>query len=173
MTERTAKSPRLRIPLLSVTSALLAFLIPGAFTGCKPTPAETQPTASTAPRLLGQIASVASDRKFVLIESYGPWTIESGTILTTRGQDNRSANLLVTGETLGRLAAADIQSGEVLRGDQVFSLHTPKPPSNAAENDTSPAPEPPRTPAEKPQPPPLPSHSPQASRPGQCSVPFS
>ncbi|HSP43080.1 MAG TPA: hypothetical protein VLO11_09430 [Luteolibacter sp.] len=80
------------------------------------------------PELVGRIASVSSDRRFVLIQSYGPWKRAAGAILTARGEDDRVANLLVTGESMGRFAAADIQSGTVATGDAVYSLHTPAPP---------------------------------------------
>lgn len=79
------------------------------------------------PRLVGRIASIPADRRFVLIQSFGKWTAEPGTILTTRGADQRSANLLVTGEALGQFAAADLQSGHVELGDAVYSQHIPKP----------------------------------------------
>jgi hypothetical protein len=79
------------------------------------------------PKLVGKIASIPADRRFVLIQSYGKWTIEAGRILTTRGKDNRSANLRVTGEALGEFAAADLQSGLVETGDAVYSQHIPKP----------------------------------------------
>ncbi|MCX6845175.1 MAG: hypothetical protein NTU84_01170 [Verrucomicrobia bacterium] len=65
----------------------------------------------------------------MLIQSFGKWTAEPGTILTTRGADQRSANLLVTGEALGQFAAADLQSGQVELGDAVYSQHIPKPPA--------------------------------------------
>ena len=80
------------------------------------------------PRLVGRIASIPADRRFVLIQSFGKWTAEPGAILTTRGADQRSANLLVTGEALGQFAAADLQSGQVELGDAVYSQHIPKPP---------------------------------------------
>lgn len=86
---------------------------------------ETKPTE--APRLVGKIASIPPEKRFVLIHSLGNWDISAGTILTTRGGDGRSANLLVTGESLGNFAAADIQSGEVELGDSVYSRHVPKP----------------------------------------------
>lgn len=79
------------------------------------------------PRLVGRIASIVPAHRFVLIQSYGRWTLESGTILTTRGDDERTANLRVTGEQQGQFAAADIQSGGVRRGDAVYTRHTPKP----------------------------------------------
>jgi hypothetical protein len=79
------------------------------------------------PKLVGRIASVPADKRFVLIQSYGKWEVESGRILTTRGLDERTANLRTTGETLGEFAAADLQSGNVEVGDAVYSQHVPKP----------------------------------------------
>lgn len=90
--------------------------------------------AATAPALIGRIASVPRAQGFVLIQSYGPWRSGIGTILTTRGPGQRSANLRVTGESLGQFAAADIQSGHVEVGDAVYSHHLPK------IDDTTPAP---------------------------------
>ncbi len=87
------------------------------------------------PKLVGRIASIPQDKRFVLIQSYGKWTVETGAILTTRGPEERTANLLVTGETLGEFAAADLQSGLVEVGDAVYSRHLVKPPA------LSPAPE--------------------------------
>ena len=81
----------------------------------------------TGPKLVGRIASVPADKRFVLIQSYGPWEIETGRILTTRGPDERTANLRTTGEKLGEFAAADLQSGTVEVGDAVYSQHVPKP----------------------------------------------
>jgi hypothetical protein len=52
---------------------------------------------------------------------------ETGQILTTRGPENRTANLRTTGEKLGEFAAADIQSGAVEPGDAVYLQHVPKP----------------------------------------------
>jgi hypothetical protein len=79
------------------------------------------------PKLIGRIASIPADRRFVLIQSYEKWNIESGKILTTRGPDDRSANLKTTGESLGEFAAADLQSGTVEVGDAVYSRHVAKP----------------------------------------------
>lgn len=79
------------------------------------------------PEMVGRIASIPADKRFVLIQSYGSWNIATGTILTTRGLDDRTANLLVTGEALGQFAAADVQSGSVEIGDAVYSRHVPKP----------------------------------------------
>jgi hypothetical protein len=90
----------------------------------KPEPAKT---VEEGPKLVGRVASIPADRRFVLIQSYGKWTIESGRILTTCGPDDRAANLRTTGETLGEFAAADLQSGTVEVGDAVYSQHIAKP----------------------------------------------
>lgn len=92
---------------------------------------------SEAPRLVGRIASVPADKRFVLIQSYGSWKIETGTILTTRGPEERTANLLVTGESLGQFAAADLQSGIAEVGDAVYSRHVPKPVPPSTEPETA------------------------------------
>ncbi|RYD17188.1 MAG: hypothetical protein EOP88_27910 [Verrucomicrobiaceae bacterium] len=80
-----------------------------------------------APKLVGRIASIPSDKRFVLIQSYGKWEQESGAILTTLGPDERTANLRVTGEKLGEFAAADLQSGNAAQGDAVYSQFVAKP----------------------------------------------
>ena len=100
----------------------------GMFKSHKPEPAKDKPT-SEAPKLIGRIASVPADKRFVLIQSYETLTVEAGMILTTRGAEERTANLLATGETLGQFAAADVQSGQVKVGDAVYSRHVPKPPA--------------------------------------------
>lgn len=94
--------------------------------------------AEEGPKLIGRIASIPADKRFVLIQSYGSWNIDSGTILTTRGLEERTANLLFTGEKLGQFAAADLQSGTVEIGDAVYSRHVPKPAPPSTETDSTP-----------------------------------
>lgn len=89
---------------------------------------EKDDSTAHAPKLVGRIASTPPDKRFVLIQSYGTWKIGQGELLTTRGPEERSANLLVTGESLNQFAAADLQSGTVEIGDAVYSRHVPKPP---------------------------------------------
>ncbi len=115
------------IPWIPLASAL-ALSACGLSKSDTPEAPEKKP-ASEAPTLVGRIASVPADKRFVLIQSYGSWNIETGTILTTRGLDERTANLLVTGESLGQFAAADLQAGRVEVGDAVYSRHVPKPES--------------------------------------------
>ncbi len=111
---------------------LIAVLSPG-LTGCalfnfrkSDQEEEAKETPPEGPKLIGRIASIPPERKFVLIQSYGKWNVETGSILTTRGPEERTANLLATGESLGEFAAADIQSGQIEVGDAVYSRHIPK-----------------------------------------------
>ncbi|MGC4015321.1 MAG: hypothetical protein QM755_12510 [Luteolibacter sp.] len=84
----------------------------------KPKEAET--------KLVGRIASISGDKKFVLIQSYGSWEVPTGAILLTRAGENRVSNLRSSGEKLGQFTAADIQFGMPEVGDGV--LYTPPPP---------------------------------------------
>lgn len=111
-----------------VLSAILC-VCGSSCTATKPAKPETEKPkiAVEEAKLVGRIASIPADKRFVLIQSYGKWTIESGQILTTRGPNERSANLRTTGETLGEFAAADLQSGAVEVGDAVYFQHSPAP----------------------------------------------
>jgi hypothetical protein len=106
--------------LAFTTLALCIFLA-----ACADKPEET-PTKKTddesKPRLVGRVASIPADRTFVLIQSYGTWTVETGSILTTQGPEGRAANLLATGEKLGQYAAADIRTGTLEIGDGVYTI---------------------------------------------------
>lgn len=126
-------------PLRFLWIAVLAFNGCAALKSEKPEKPKEKP-ASEAPRLVGRIASKPSDKRFVLIQSYEKWNVEAGTVLTTRGTDDRSANLLITGETLGQFAAADVQSGLVEVGDAVYSRHVPNPPKASSSSESGPEP---------------------------------
>lgn len=111
---------------------LLAACIGLVLSSCGPD--KNQPVADGSdkpvpkgPTLIGRIASVPPDKHFVLVQRYGKWEGQSGQILTTRGPENRTANLRTTGEKLGEFAAADIQSGVVQIGDAVYLQHIPNP----------------------------------------------
>lgn len=56
----------------------------------------------------------------MLIESYGPWRVPEGASLSGIGAEGRSSSLVVTGESLGRHAAADLRSGDAEVGDLVY-----------------------------------------------------
>jgi len=107
-------------------SASAALTACGMFQSSKPAPPKAKPVTE-APKLIGRIASIPADKRFVLIQSYESMTVVAGTILTTRGLEGRTANLLATGESLGQFAAADVQSGLVKVGDAVYSRHVPPP----------------------------------------------
>ena len=101
---------------------------------------EADDSAKTTPQLIGRIASVPAEGGFVLIQNFGAAKLPSGTVLTSRGEEDRNANLLVTGESLGQFTAADIRSGQVLTGDGVYSHHVPKPEPAAKPAVSSPEP---------------------------------
>ena len=83
---------------------------------------EEKPKPASAPKLVGRVASINEKDRFVLIEGYGEWNLGEGLLLSSFGGDNeRSATLTVSGERMGRFAAADWKSGEVKVGDQVYS----------------------------------------------------
>ncbi len=126
---------------------LAAVLVCCGLSACSSDQPATPPAISNAPQLIGRIGSVSADRRFVAIQSYGKWSVAAGAVLTTRGPDARTANLLVTGETLARFAAADVQAGTVEVGDAVYDP-APKPSDASAE--TPPAPETPATKPSKP-----------------------
>ena len=106
--------------LAFTTLALCLFLAACAH---KPEETPTKKTdAESKPRLVGRVASIPADRTFVLIQSYGTWRVETGSILTTQGPEGRAANLLATGEKLGQYAAADIRTGTLEIGDGVYTI---------------------------------------------------
>ena len=76
--------------------------------------------SETRPELVGRVASVPSSGDFVLIEAYGPWRVPEGGLLSAVGSEGRTSNLVVTGEKLGRHAAADVRSGVAKVGDSVY-----------------------------------------------------
>lgn len=81
---------------------------------------EREVAPETRPRLVGRIAAVPAGMGFVLVESYGPWRVPEGGLLSGLGEEGRSSSLIVTGERLGRHLAADVRSGEVVVGDSVY-----------------------------------------------------
>lgn len=89
----------------------------GLFQG-KPTPIE-QEEEEPSSRYIGQIASVHEDQGFVLIRRSPGIQVATGTILISDGTDGRAANLRATGESLGQMIAADLQSGTPQVGDSV------------------------------------------------------
>jgi hypothetical protein len=120
----------------------LSFIILSLFclSSCADKPTPTPPPTEKKDedsRLIGRIASIQRLDNFVLIQSYGTWKIETGTILATVGPDDRVANLKVTGEKIGQFAAADIQSGTLEIGDSVYTTLT----SESIDKEKEPAPE--------------------------------
>ncbi|RYD34280.1 MAG: hypothetical protein EOP87_09520 [Verrucomicrobiaceae bacterium] len=123
----------------------LCVLIPSCATDDEKEIPVTKSGELMRPRLVGRVASVPSDKRFILIQSYGDWKIASGTILIAQGTEGRTANLLATGEVMGQYAAADVQSGDVRPGDAVYMREFAK--AASAENPAAPG-----TPPETPEP---------------------
>ncbi len=111
----------LLIPAFAIFSTIFAMLSSCADQAI-PEPVEKAKEEYIPPELLGRIASIPEKGKFVLVQAYSSWKTPAGSILTTRGTNNRRANLRVTGEKLGQFAAADIQSGTLEVGDAVYSI---------------------------------------------------
>lgn len=107
-------------------STCLALLACVSLCGCGWLKRETAPVEKETEKpvkkaeLIGRISSISPDGTFVLIQRYQSFTAAIGTVLTTRGDNDRNANLLFTGESLGAYAAADLQSGMPHVGDAVF-----------------------------------------------------
>ncbi|HEY1120450.1 MAG TPA: hypothetical protein VGE67_02580, partial [Haloferula sp.] len=110
---------------------------------------EEKPVESaTKPTLVGRVASVQEKSGFVLIESYGPWKVPNGGLLSGVGDESRTSNLVATGEKLGQFSAADIRSGVAKVGDSVYyrpvkeekeqgsSVESPSPSPSAPELET-------------------------------------
>lgn len=88
-------------------------------------PEEEPPNSAAAPRLVGRVGSVNPAEGFVLVESYGEFSLGEGLLLSGVGGEGRTASLLVTGERMGRFVAADVKSGEVEAGDLVYARPLP------------------------------------------------
>lgn len=116
--------------ILLVASLWICFVSCATIKPAKPKPEEKKPPVE-GPKLVGRIATIPPDRRFVLIQSYGKWEVETGRILVTRGPDDRTANLKTTGESLGDFVAADLQSGELEVGDAVYFQTNSKPPTGS------------------------------------------
>ncbi len=140
----SAKNPEFSFPqhhskLTSMqfkSGLLFAAIISFSFSSCsyiktlrhqEPKAEEKKPIIVSSPVIIGRIASKPADKRFVLVQTYAKSQLETGTILTTRGPQDRAANLRITGEKLGEFAAADLQSGTVEQGDAVYSQPAPKP----------------------------------------------
>lgn len=139
-----------RIPLrfLAVIALpALCVLLPSCAGEDEPIPV-TKSGEVMRPRLVGRVASVPADKRFILIQSYGDWKVAAGTVLIAHGAGGSTANLLATGEVMGQYAAADVQSGEVQRGDAVYMRELGKP--LAPENPAAPTSGTPEVPAAAP-----------------------
>ncbi len=126
------------VPGARVTvSRCLGLCLAGLLSGCGgfggAEEKEPEEESRTAPRLVGTIASVPRDQGFVLVEGFGEWRLGEGLLLSSVGEQERRASLKITGERMGRYAAADILSGQVESGDRVYARPMPEPPPEEQE----------------------------------------
>ncbi len=70
--------------------------------------------------LVGRVASMPKGQDFVLLQSYGAWSVPAGVPVYCVGPEGRLANLLPTGEKMGQFLAADLRDGEAKVGDAVY-----------------------------------------------------
>ena len=137
----------MRLRLLPLLAPPLAFAF-AALASCSLfEDEEEKPVESaTKPTLVGRVASVQEKSGFVLIESYGPWKVPDGGLLSGIGNEGRTSNLVSTGEKLGQFSAADIRSGVAKVGDSVYyrPIKEDSGPGNLVETPgpSQPAPEP-------------------------------
>ncbi len=129
----------------TLRSTVLTFCIFLAACAVKPEEVPKEKAdAESKPRLVGRVASIPADLTFVLIQSYGTWNVQTGSVLTTQGPESRAANLLATGEKLGQYAAADIRTGTLEVGDGVYTIaKIPAPADEATEKSSTEKAEPP------------------------------
>ena len=69
---------------------------------------------------VGIIDRVDTEEGYVFIRRYRAIRLRDGEIMESKGSSGRVANLIPTGEKLGERIAADIKSGEVVKGDAVY-----------------------------------------------------
>ena len=97
---------------------LTPLLVSIGLAACSPSAPPLEEDKPTS-RYIGQIASVHTTHGFVLIRRSPGTSVSAGTILISQGRDGNAANLRVSGEKLGQMIAADIQSGSPQAGDSV------------------------------------------------------
>jgi hypothetical protein len=81
---------------------------------------------TTAPSIVGRIASVSKAGQFVLIQKYGPGFLPANALYQSRGSDGRTSSLRPSGERVRDFFAADLLSGNPQKGDAVLAYPMPK-----------------------------------------------
>jgi len=76
-------------------------------------------------RTIGEIVSVHPDEKFVLVKRFlQVGAFGQSNLIASVSPEGTTSSLILTGEKLGRLYAADIQEGKPSRGDLVVIRRT-------------------------------------------------
>ncbi len=96
-------------------------------------------------RVIGRVASVSAEGKFVLIQKYRPGKLPENTLFQSHGISGSQGSLKPTGERVRDFFAADIISGNTVIGDAVTGLpmvsKEPKTSPVEAPKTTNPTPE--------------------------------
>ncbi len=89
---------------------------------------EEKPAPKITPQrqVVGRIASVAKNDRFVLIQKYGPGLLPPNFLYQSQGADGRTASLRPSGERVRDFYAADLISGSPQKGDAVIAIANPK-----------------------------------------------
>ncbi len=142
--------------IFTIAIASLALLM-GACQQSKPQGKPGDQGKVLPPLHLGAVHQVYPEQGFVLLRIIGPMP-KGGTVLITHpadGSNTRVGNLVVTSDQPARnnIIAADIRSGNVMKGDRVFMYRNIAAPDEKPEEDSStPATTTPATPATTPTP---------------------
>ena len=142
--------------IFTIAIASLALLM-GACQQSKPQGKPGDQGKVLPPLHLGAVHQVYPEQGFVLLRIIGPMP-KGGTVLITHpadGSNTRVGNLVVTSDQPARnnIIAADIRSGNVMKGDRVFMYRNIVAPDEKPEEDSStPATTTPATPATTPTP---------------------
>lgn len=109
--------------ILSVLVIFIGVCFLSACAGSKPV-VEEKVDEPLRDKMVGRVASVNVEAKYVLIQRFGRLDIPDDSILYTLGSsaggEENVAGIKVTGERLGQFLAADIISGELKVGDAVY-----------------------------------------------------
>ena len=102
---------------IAVAAAILLLPCTGCAPGARPTAATTAPSA---PTVIGEVAVVDEEKKFVLIDLDSNLYVPSaGTTLRATNASGQTAHLKASPEQKRPFIAADIVDGDPAVGDQV------------------------------------------------------
>ena len=103
---------------------LLLFSLTSCGTKAPPEPTAEEKEAALEkalkPRIIGLVSSVSPEKKFVLIQKYGPGNLPGNGTYQTLSTIGNGGSIRPSGERVRDFFAADWLSGEIKRGDTVL-----------------------------------------------------